>query len=131
MSMPSKDQSPHSRLYIPLADSDEIRLLYLQPRDHSDTIAGMLMHVKLSEKPAYEALSYEWGKKEVKLIQLNGEKFQVRENLFNALSKLRHQFTPRFLWIDALCIDQNDLNERNHQVPQIVRIYSQAQSVIA
>ncbi|CZT42137.1 uncharacterized protein RSE6_01989 [Rhynchosporium secalis] len=48
-------------LYQPLGGSDEIRLLYLQPRDDSHTVRCNIKHTKLSGEPVYEALSYMWG----------------------------------------------------------------------
>jgi hypothetical protein len=62
---------------------------------------------------------------------LNGKEHKVRENLFNALINLRHKSEWRVLWIDALCISQDDVNERNHQVSQMAGIYSQAKRVVA
>jgi hypothetical protein len=64
-------------------------------------------------------------------IFLNGQPYCVRENLFLALKNLRQTTTARALWIDALCINQQDINERNHQVNQMGTIYSQAQRVVA
>jgi hypothetical protein len=65
MSTISKVPSRPGELFIPLADTDEVRLLCLVPRSLSEAVRCTLKHVKLSDKPRYEALSYEWGKKEV------------------------------------------------------------------
>jgi hypothetical protein len=66
----------------------------------------------------YEALSYEWGDESNTsfYIILNGQKFSVRENLWSALFYLRMKDTVRIIWIDALCINQENKGERNHQV---------------
>jgi hypothetical protein len=72
---------------------------------------------------SYEALSYTWGSPGTpstsfprRFITLNGAKFEVRENLFQAFHYLALKSKERVLWIDAICIDQNDINERNHQL---------------
>jgi hypothetical protein len=55
----------------------------------------------------------------------------VRQNLWTFLREYRRDGHRRLLWIDALCIDQTDLNERNHQVSIMSDIFSGAESVIA
>jgi hypothetical protein len=114
----------------PLTDSDEIRLLYLAPSSLNERIQCVTFHANLSSKPEYEALSYEWGSKEMKIITLNGEDYSVRTNLFDALLRLRLERAERILWIDAICINQDNVKERNHQVSRMASIYSQAQHVI-
>jgi hypothetical protein len=104
-------------LYQTLADVDEIRLLHLQPGATNEPLICQLLNSTLFDKPQYEALSYMWGRKESPLqIELSGSIVEVRNNLWQALNHLRHAQTTRILWIDALCINQDDANERNHQV---------------
>jgi hypothetical protein len=89
-----------------------------------------LIHVKLSECPVYEALSYQWGPENVmRDIEIHGHPWHVRENLYWALSHLRYREGCRLLWIDALCINQMDNVERGHQVYQMGMIYSHAERV--
>jgi hypothetical protein len=125
---------PNSILYPPLASfANEIRLLRLEPRSRTETIACTLSHVDLHDPqhpPLYEALSYMWGPKNVKAIELNGQSCEIRENLWQALSYLRLQDQPRILWIDALCINQNNVLELNHQVAQMHLVYKKAKSVV-
>jgi hypothetical protein len=79
----------------------------------------------------YEALSYTWGSPDVTYrILVNGISFHIRQNLYWALLKLRLSHTERVLWIDAICINQNYVNERNHQVQQMADIYRRASRVI-
>jgi hypothetical protein len=80
-------------------------------------------------RPQYEALSYVWGPTEMKSISLNGQSCDVRENLFDALVNLRSENQQRTLWVDAICINQDDMKERNHQVSRMESIYSQAEKV--
>ncbi len=125
--------SGSSTIYCPLDDLDEIRLLYLQPRfsDHDDTIRCNIKHVKLSEAPNYEALSYMWGfKGNEKPIYVDANDHYVRENLWSALYHLRLKDEERPLWIDAICINQDNIAERNLQVSQMGRIYSNASRAV-
>lgn len=79
----------------------------------------------------YEALSYAWGSTERSdIILANGRPLGVTNNLRLALSHLRCPDRDRILWVDALCIDQDNLRERTHQVGQMARIYGGAESVI-
>lgn len=81
---------------------------------------------------SYTALSYVWGDPEpTQQIRLNGKTLYVRENLHKFLRQARENRILDPLWIDALCIDQNNTQERNHQVQQMGSIYSNAQRVIS
>jgi hypothetical protein len=110
----------------------EIRLICLQPHGTTDSIECELIVTNLDEKPVYESLSYEWGFPTGKdfCIKINGQERPVRENLWLALLCLRLKDGTRTLWIDAICIDQSNIPERNHQVGQMGRIYSQASGVV-
>ncbi|PMD33029.1 hypothetical protein L207DRAFT_518383 [Hyaloscypha variabilis F] len=55
---------------------------------------------------------------------------KIRQNLFDALLSLRLTDVARTLWVDAICINQENIEERNHQVSQMAAIYGQAQSVV-
>ena len=79
----------------------------------------------------YEALSYAWGDpKKSESITVNGQLVLITRNLFQSLLHLRHRRTDRQLWIDALCIDQLNLNERNLQVQRMGIIYTLASKVV-
>lgn len=77
----------------------------------------------------YFALSYNRGDSaRTETIILNGEPFQVTKNLYTALDKIRtiEIFNTRYmLWVDAICINQEDLQERNLQVQRMRHIYKQ------
>jgi hypothetical protein len=85
-------------------------------------------------KASYEALSYVWGDQHTKkTIILNGSNFEVTENLYSALNHLRFEEfedRSRVLWIDAICIDQTSITERNHQVASMAEIYENCQKTI-
>ncbi|EPE24230.1 hypothetical protein GLAREA_08080 [Glarea lozoyensis ATCC 20868] len=119
----------------PFINSSErqIRLIHIQPGEGNDMIWCTLETVSLEDKPRYEALSYEWGKPDTtgRQIRIGNNVFAVRENLYWALCRLRREVGPRTFWVDALCINQEDTKERNHQVAQMGNIYSQAFRVVA
>ena len=82
----------------------------------------------------YEALSYTWGRPNTHFpppfITLNGAKFEVRENLSHALRYLTFNSKDRVLWIDVICINQDDTSEKSHQVQQMGDIYRMASQVV-
>lgn len=82
----------------------------------------------------FEALSYVWGEppREASIrIRKDGVLFRmpVSQNLFSALQCLRQKRRNRMLWVDAICIDQNDLKERSLQVRRMGDIYRMASRV--
>jgi hypothetical protein len=81
----------------------------------------------------YDALSYTWGAKEnKKTIECDDVDFPITENLFNALRALRYSGNQdRYLWVDAICINQSDDDEKGHQVGNMLIIYQKARKVIA
>jgi hypothetical protein len=80
--------------------------------------------------PPFEAFSYEWGGEATnKMIMLEGRRFPVRENLFTALQHLRSESEILWFWIDALCVNQIDFQERGHQVGLMEMIYTRADRV--
>ena len=84
---------------------------------------------------AYEALSYAWGEDNKNTppytITVNQQEVKVKRNLYNALLHLRLEAKERSLWVDALCIDQDNFEERGHQVSLMPQIYSRASTVIS
>lgn len=113
-------------------DPMQIRLLYLLPAsDINDTIESRLEVVSLEQNPVYEALSYCWGDSaELHEIKCNNEEFQVTTNLFSALQHLRDEHSVRTLWIDAICINQEDLKERQSQVLLMGDIYTRSDRAV-
>lgn len=84
-----------------------------------------------ARRPEYEALSYTWGEMADQVIRLNGhDSFPVTDNLFYALKRLRYTHEVRVFWIDAVCINQGNVKERNEQVQHMRRIYREATRVI-
>lgn len=120
----------------PLPRTKTIRVLILEPAPKiSCPVSCTLKELCLDGlKPGlgqYEALSYVWGSpKGNETILCHGEPLHVTENCLAALRHLRQQRRPRILWVDALCIDQSSLEERNHQVALMGEVYRMARCVL-
>jgi hypothetical protein len=117
-------------VYQPLDDATQsIRLIRLQPASSfGSDVHYDIYHVNLDTQPIYEALSYAWGDAKVTSpIFLEGCPFQATVNLVSALRHLRHEDKTRTLWVDAICIDQSNIQERGHQVAFMAKIYSMAE----
>jgi hypothetical protein len=127
--------SPY-RYHPLLPGPDKIRLLRLKPdEDETAPIQCELFDYSLQKSTKgthlYEALSYVWGDpKETSPIRVDGNQFPVTVKLHEALSRLRDRSIERIIWVDAVCIDQNDDPEKKHQIGLMSKIYSQANRVI-
>lgn len=120
-------------IYSPLDPKvDGIRLVVLEPSlDHFSTVKCSLRHVTFGERPKYEALSYTWGDQETQgEISIQGQVFRVGRNLLEALKFLRDPEKERVIWIDAICINQEDIQEKNRQITIMPYIYTRAQVVL-
>jgi hypothetical protein len=109
-----------------------VRLLYIEPGRQQDPIAGRLVCHTVQEKPRYDALSYSWGKQaDLVQITLDGMPgFAVTQTLWCALRRLRSTTAPRPVWIDAICINQSNIAERNQQVGMMDSTFGNARSVL-
>jgi hypothetical protein len=65
------------------------------------------------------------------MIQVNKKPSYITNNMECALRHLRYTESPRVLWVDAICINQQDIDEKSKQVAMIVRVYNAAQTVYA
>ncbi|KAK5152893.1 hypothetical protein LTS14_008001 [Recurvomyces mirabilis] len=115
-----------------LTSSDEIRLVNLSPG--IDGMISITFHARTlsSVRNTYEALSYCWGSDEnSEYIKVNSRfGYRVSRHLARALRRLRFEEKPRWLWIDAICINQASLHEMNHQVPLMGNIYAHARRTL-
>ena len=121
--------------YKPIGlEGPAFRLLRLLKGNDDDPIQVQLFESKLPQQEDvrdYAALSYTWGSKFRPCeIMVNGSKMTVTKNAYLALRDLRYREKDRILWIDALCIDQNNDKDRGEQVQQMGSIYSKAERVI-
>lgn len=104
----------------------------LEPRDDNSIVECRLEHVSLTSILKYKTLSYCWGDATVtEKIMVNDSAIRITANLEGALRRLRLSDSGSFIWIDALCIDQKNFDERHRQVLRMRDIYRQAEIVIA
>ncbi|KFA51330.1 hypothetical protein S40293_04426 [Stachybotrys chartarum IBT 40293] len=122
--------------YSPLPGSWSIRLLRLMPNeDENARIECQLfdypLHNSSEGTHLYEALSYVWGNTDDhQSISINQRDLNVTSNLHAALVHLRSRLLERLLWVDAICINQEDPNEKGQQVQSMANIYIKANRVI-
>lgn len=126
-----------TRCYRPLQES-EIRLIVLDGAfgAENEPVVCELVYAQLADNGMpYEALSYCWGdprERGVLSVRVAGDtwEFSATSALMGALRRLRRKGTRRTLWVDAVCINQDDLGERANQVGLMRDIYTKASSVV-
>ncbi|TGJ87048.1 hypothetical protein E0Z10_g1784 [Xylaria hypoxylon] len=117
-------------------DPTIMRLLEILPGPSDDSpIETRLFNTSLeSPRLSYEALSYVWGSvldpQQWCSIRVNGLAQRVTPNLQGALSSLRLVDRSRVLWVDSICINQGDLEERARQVMLLAQIYAKAERTV-
>lgn len=115
---------------IPLQDR-EIRLLFLLHNDcGAEDIKYTLLRTTIDRAPPYEALSYAWGEDLCQITPQNGTATTLTTNLYQALRYLQRPYAARVLWIDALCINQEDGAERSKQAQLMGQIFATAWRVL-
>lgn len=129
----------------PLTAPDSIRVIHLRPGSPNDELECTLATVRLGDQPVYEALSYCWGQRAgsrcVKLqtssslttntgTSVPSSTLAITNTLRDALVCLRYPQKERVLWIDQICVNQNDHKERSAQVNLMQAIYSSTKCAI-
>lgn len=112
-----------------------IRLLEVLRPGNKSIIECSLRTYTTEDAPPYVALSYTWDRdNRFEYIACDGRFMRVGRNVWDVLSLYQFRATDSdrcgLIWIDAICIDQDNIGERNHQVEQMSDIYSGAKSVI-
>ncbi|KAJ3549234.1 hypothetical protein NM208_g611 [Fusarium decemcellulare] len=126
-------------------DEQDIRLLHVEPGAFDAPIKGYFSRASLEDIETgslkFHALSYCWGdpfdREDISLVASEDlvddaearEPFSVGRTVAQVLRRLRSTNEPLIIWIDAVCINQADLEERAHQVTLMSRIYSLASTV--
>ncbi|KAF7528204.1 hypothetical protein G7054_g10234 [Neopestalotiopsis clavispora] len=122
------------------ASHSMIRVLAVEPGQYDDPLHGSFCYERLDD-PAldFDALSYCWGTQEQRdsigmsnghaVESLPSTAFSISRNVALAIRGLRHKNDVLKIWIDAICINQDDLTEREHQVSLMGSIYSLAGTV--
>ena len=118
--------------YAPLENASNTRIVKLEPASGSQKVICSLKEITVAEGcHEYDALSYTWGEsKKTKSINCNGKDVSITTHLYDVLHRLRRQDTTISLWIDQLCIDQSNIEERGAQVQLMGKIYKHAQKVL-
>ena len=122
-------------VYKETVDSEHFRILILhngQPHEPLEcSLETLSCETGLSTEYGYEALSYVWGSTKVmEHIICEDQKLAITPSLATTLQHLRHDDVPRRLWIDQICIDQANLNERSIQVQNMGTVYRSAKRVV-
>ena len=120
--------------YELLATPSTLRLVFLpstQGLGVNETLELILVQKEISDvSKRYLALSYVWGSSnKVHTIRINGQDFAITDSLMFFLRRKRKS-TPAF-WIDAICINQDDMNEKSEQIGRMREIYQNAIRVCA
>jgi hypothetical protein len=119
-------------IYKRFSMANEIRLLEILPGDGLDTLKCRIFHA-LYNHQQYDAISYTWGseegKSEITLLP-SGVEISVTANCKAVLYRLRRPKKKRVLWIDAIGINHEDIEERNAQVGIMSKIYTRAERVL-
>lgn len=140
----SSQSQDASRLYTDFSLSNKpgsIRVLDLDAGPKSSgsqadnaQLVGNFRVVSLNECPRFAALSYTWDNDSDNdllkhTIVCSGHNLNITTNCRDALRDIRRQFGSVAIWVDAICINQNDIEERNSQIAFMKQIYSWAQPV--
>ncbi len=133
---PSRNQSVQidgskRYVYTRLPSDSSFRYIELLPGRGKDELAFRLHVGDWDRPPTYAAISYAWGNPKDKVwVRYDGGVIHIPSNLHAGLLQLRHETEPVFLWADSLCIDQNTVEERNHQVNNMRKIFCNANKVM-
>jgi Heterokaryon incompatibility protein (HET) len=118
-------------VYAPIRDSMSIRLLKLYPGRGEDPLIGELVLLPLSESPGHKALSYVWGDStKSETIICDGKSLSITQSLRRGLEAVRLRADVRILWVDQICINQDDMLERSLQVQFMHKIYKASEYVL-
>lgn len=117
--------------YWPLQGAGSIRMVELLPGSFSDPIDIQIHHRTLSDLPGCHAVSYMWGDpSRIYDVFVNGKTVKVTASALKVLQRLRTPETSQLIWIDGICINQEDLGERSQQVSLMRNIYQSAKIVL-
>jgi hypothetical protein len=117
--------------YKPMTSPRNIRLVKLAPGDRGAPLQCSLIQVDSDMPQQYEAMSYAWGDPDDRRdIACDGRRLPITRNLHEALWHFRHVNQPKYLWADAISINQQDMSERSAQVQLMANIYSKASKVL-
>ena len=132
----AKTTTGKSYQYQPLPSDDHFRILELLPGEATEGGGGGVrcrLHIErfAEAEDKYAAISYVWGDPNDRVpIICDGRIIEVTINLADALTHIRDWTESRFVWADAVCINQEDDTEKGHQVKRMGKVYENAEEVL-
>jgi hypothetical protein len=121
--------------YHPLKTTDDIRLLRIPSKSRNESYE--IVNASLEDPPPYEAISYTWGEERTNILCTYDEEHRPKpefiscpENCCRVLKRLRKKKTRRLVWVDSICINQDDRDERSRQVAIMDQVYMKARRVL-
>ncbi|KAF1851755.1 HET-domain-containing protein [Cucurbitaria berberidis CBS 394.84] len=120
---------PKNYAYQRLVQETDFRLVRVLPQ-RTSKLKCEILHASLEHPPEYVAISYAWGDGvDTKRLVLGGVTIPVAASLHGALNAVRDKDNEILVWVDGLCIDQRNKDERALQVQLMGYIYSRAKYV--
>jgi hypothetical protein len=127
---------PQNYVFSNLKAPKNFRLMTILPGNYKESLQCTISEFQLQTAPSYEALSYAWGASGAPdesrpTLFLNKQEFIISSTLEQALRRLRRLDSARVMWIDRICINQDNTDEGNTQVAIMPDVYRGAVRVIA
>lgn len=120
----------HFHPYEPLPAGNFFRYIVLQPGFHEEELKCILRTARIADAQ-FDSLSYVWGDAtRSHMIQCGTDVLRITSSLSRVLKSIRQPDKPVSLWADGICINQDDLAEKGHQVGLMAKIYRAAQRVL-
>lgn len=118
-------------VYKPIKQRSEMRLLKIQPGEADAPIRGELVIVSTNSHQDYDAVSYTWADQSGDATRrfrafIESGYVSITRSCQEVLQRIRSRSYPKCIWIDSLCVDQDNLEERGHQVQLMPHIYTRA-----
>jgi hypothetical protein len=118
-------------IYSPLVGGTSFRTIEVLPARTADPLRCRIHHHSSISATTYKALSYAWGDPALIYSMFIGEKeLRITANVHSALVHLRDEKEPQTFWVDAICINQKDVNEKQGQIRLMRQIYQKARRVL-
>lgn len=126
---------PNKHEYNKLSSKSSIRLMRLLPGNGMEPLKCEIDTDSIEAEPVYDALSYVWGDRKwqpgMVVSTATGDAWlQINFSLATYLHRFRSRTASRTLWVDSVCINQEDVKERNQQVRLMDQIYRKASAVM-
>ncbi|KAH7399670.1 hypothetical protein BKA66DRAFT_437202 [Pyrenochaeta sp. MPI-SDFR-AT-0127] len=126
MPQPSNPSYSYQRLQL-----GETRLLELHSGHEDKLLSGEVHHINVERSPPYYALSYVWGPATKSYyVQTSQGPISITASLYSALRRIRKRDEVMYVWVDAVCINQDDDHEKATQVRMLPNIFQSAEVVL-